>query len=138
MGFLKRLGRAIADILTSKKAIATIRGVIAHQLGADPATVIAITGYVIGQGFRHDGRSSQQPNLPPHAGHIGREAVDVAGIHAQVATALAVVAKKYFLCTSESDGDWDGTWTDTGTEQVSVAVRLPNGRVIPSTAFANT
>ncbi len=51
---------------------------------------------------------------------------------------LALVAKKVFLCTSEADGDWDGTWTDTGTESVSVAVRLPNGRVIPSTAFANT
>lgn len=52
--------------------------------------------------------------------------------------ALAVVAKKYFLCTSESDGDWDGTWTDTGTEQVAIGVRLPNGRVVVSAAFANT
>lgn len=51
---------------------------------------------------------------------------------------LAIVAKKYFLCTSEADGDWDGTWTDAGTESVSIAVRLPNGRVIYSDAFANT
>lgn len=52
--------------------------------------------------------------------------------------ALAIVAKKYFLCTSEADGDWDGTWTDTGTESVAVGVRLPNGRVVMSAAFANT
>ena len=52
--------------------------------------------------------------------------------------ALAVVAKKYFICTSEADGDWDGTWTDTGTEQVAIGIRLPNGRVVVSSAFANT
>lgn len=51
---------------------------------------------------------------------------------------LAIVAKKYFLCTSEADGDWDGTWTDTGTESVAIGVRLPNGRIIMSAAFANT
>lgn len=51
---------------------------------------------------------------------------------------LALVAKKVFLCTSEADGDWDGTWTDTGTESVAIGVRLPNGRVVVSDAFANT
>lgn len=51
---------------------------------------------------------------------------------------LPVVAKKYFLATSESDGDIDLTWTDTGTESVAVGVRLPNGRVVVSEAFANT
>jgi len=51
---------------------------------------------------------------------------------------LAVVAKKYFLATSEADGDIDLTWTDTGTESVAVGVRLPNGRVVVSDAFANT
>ena len=51
---------------------------------------------------------------------------------------LAVVAKKYFLATSEADGDIDLTWTDTGTEQVAVGVVLPNGRVVVSAAFANT
>lgn len=51
---------------------------------------------------------------------------------------LAVVAKKYFLATSEADGDIDLTWTDTGTEQIAVGVRLPNGRVVVSSAFANT
>lgn len=50
---------------------------------------------------------------------------------------LTVVAKKYFLATSEADGDIDLTWTDTGTETVAVGVRLPNGRVIVSDAFAN-
>jgi len=51
---------------------------------------------------------------------------------------LAVVAKKYFLATSEADGDIDLTWTDTGTESVAVGVRLPNGRVVVTDAFANT
>lgn len=50
---------------------------------------------------------------------------------------LAVVAKKYFLATSETDGDIDLTWTDTGTESVAVGVRLPNGRVVVTAAFAN-
>lgn len=50
---------------------------------------------------------------------------------------LAIVAKKYFLATSETDGDIDLTWTDTGTESVAVGVRLPNGRVVVTSAFAN-
>lgn len=50
---------------------------------------------------------------------------------------LAVVAKKFFLATSEADGDIDLTWTDTGTETVAVGVRLPNGRMVVSDAFAN-
>lgn len=50
---------------------------------------------------------------------------------------LAVVAKKIFACTSESDGDWDGTWTDTGTESVAIGIKLPNGNMIISDAFAN-
>lgn len=51
---------------------------------------------------------------------------------------LAVVAKKLFLCTSEADGDWDGTWTDTGSESVALGVILPTGRLVISDAFANT
>lgn len=51
---------------------------------------------------------------------------------------LTVVAKKYFIATSEADGDIDLTWTDTGSESVAVGVRLPNGRVVVSDAFANT
>ena len=51
---------------------------------------------------------------------------------------LDLVANKVFLCTSEADGDWDGVWTDTGTETAAIGVRLPNGRVVVSSAFANT
>lgn len=44
---------------------------------------------------------------------------------------LALVAKKVFLATSEADGTWDGTFTDTATtETVFFGLRLPNGRVI--------
>lgn len=50
---------------------------------------------------------------------------------------LDVVAKKYFLATSEADGDIDLTWTDTGTETVAIGVILPNGNVIISEEFAN-
>ena len=51
---------------------------------------------------------------------------------------LALVAKKYFVCTSESDGDWDGTYTDTGTEACFVGIRLPSGRwVMGSQALTN-
>jgi hypothetical protein len=50
---------------------------------------------------------------------------------------LALVAKKVFLATSEADGDIDLTWTDTGTESVALGVRLPNGRVVVTDAFAN-
>lgn len=51
---------------------------------------------------------------------------------------LTVVAKKYFLATSEADGDIDLTWTDTGTESVAVGVILPNGNIVITDAFANT
>ena len=50
---------------------------------------------------------------------------------------LAVVAKKYFLATSEADGDIDLTWTDTGTEVAFLGVRLPNGRIVMSSALTN-
>lgn len=50
---------------------------------------------------------------------------------------LAVVAKKYFLATSEADGDIDLTWTDTGTEVAYLGVRLPNGRIVMSDALTN-
>jgi hypothetical protein len=50
---------------------------------------------------------------------------------------LAVVAKKLFHSSTEADGDWDGTWTDTGTEQVALGVILPTGRLVMSAAFAN-
>lgn len=50
---------------------------------------------------------------------------------------LGVVAKKYFLATSETDGDIDLTWTDTGTEVAYLGLRLPNGRIIMSDALTN-
>lgn len=50
---------------------------------------------------------------------------------------LTVVAKKYFLATSEADGDIDLTWTDTGTEAAFLGVRLPNGRIVMSSALTN-
>lgn len=49
-----------------------------------------------------------------------------------------VVAKKYFILSSENDGDIDLTWTDTGTESVALGLRLPNGNIIMTAAFANT
>lgn len=50
---------------------------------------------------------------------------------------LALVAKKYFVATSEADGDIDLTWTDTGTEAAYLGVRLPNGRWVMSDALTN-
>lgn len=51
---------------------------------------------------------------------------------------LAIVAKKLFLAISESDGDIDLTWTDTGTEAAYLAVILPNGKMIISAALTNS
>lgn len=49
-----------------------------------------------------------------------------------------IVAKKVFRATSESDGDIDLTWTDTGTEQAFIGVKLPTGRyVMGSQALTN-
>ena len=50
---------------------------------------------------------------------------------------LPVVAKKYFIATSEADGDIDLTWTDTGTDAAFLGVRLPTGRVVMSAALTN-
>lgn len=47
------------------------------------------------------------------------------------------VAKKIFEVISEADGDIDLTWTDTATESVVLGVKLPNGRVVLTDAFAN-
>ncbi len=49
-----------------------------------------------------------------------------------------IVAKKVFRVASEADGDIDLTWTDTGTEAAYLALRLPNGRTIFSSALTNT
>ena len=50
---------------------------------------------------------------------------------------LAVVAKKYFLATSESDGDWDGVYLDTGTDTTFLGLRLPNGLIIMASELTN-
>lgn len=50
---------------------------------------------------------------------------------------LALVAKKAFVAISEADGDIDLTWTDTGTEAAYLAVRLPTGRLVFSSALTN-
>lgn len=51
---------------------------------------------------------------------------------------LTVVAKKLFRAISTTAGVIALTWTDTGTETFAIGVRLPNGRVVMSTAQANT
>ena len=48
-----------------------------------------------------------------------------------------ILAKKVFRATSESDGDIDLTWTDTGTEVAFLGVRLPTGRIVMSDALTN-
>lgn len=50
---------------------------------------------------------------------------------------LDIVAKKVFLAVSETDGDIDLTWTDTGTEVAFLGVRLPSGRIVMSEALTN-
>ena len=50
---------------------------------------------------------------------------------------LALVAKKAFILVSEADGDIDLTWTDTGTEAAYLALRLPGGRMVFSSALTN-
>ena len=49
-----------------------------------------------------------------------------------------LTAKKEFLVVSEPDGDIDLDWTDTGTEEVFLGVRLPNGRIVMSASIQNT
>lgn len=50
---------------------------------------------------------------------------------------LALVAKKAFILVSEADGDIDLTWTDTGTEVAYLALQMPNGRLVFSSALTN-
>ena len=50
---------------------------------------------------------------------------------------LAIVAKKLFQAISESDGDLDLVWTDSGTEAVYLAVLLPNGALSVSAVIQN-
>ena len=48
-----------------------------------------------------------------------------------------LVAKLHFALSSEADGDIDLTWTDTATDSVALGLRLPNGNIIVTAAFAN-
>jgi hypothetical protein len=48
-----------------------------------------------------------------------------------------VLAKKIFTVVSEADGDIDLTWTDTATESVVLGIRMPSGRIVLSSPFAN-
>lgn len=41
-----------------------------------------------------------------------------------------VEAHKHYVVTSESDGDIDMTWTDTGAGTTYIGVRLPSGRIV--------
>lgn len=47
------------------------------------------------------------------------------------------VAKKIFECITDNTGLSDFDWTDNATESVRLAVKLPNGVVKVSDAFAN-
>lgn len=47
------------------------------------------------------------------------------------------VAKKAFTLISEADGDIDLTWTDTGTEVAYLAIVLPTGKLVISSALTN-
>ena len=67
MGFLKRLAHTLLDLATSKKAIATATGVIAHKLGADPIVVGTILTYVVGQGIADHGKEAAKVSRQPHA-----------------------------------------------------------------------
>lgn len=55
-----------------------------------------------------------------------------------VGAVLGVVAKKMFVGLTDDTGKLTLKWTDTGTESVSLGIRLPNGVVVRSAAFANT
>lgn len=48
-----------------------------------------------------------------------------------------LVAKTAFVLHSEADGDWDGTYTDTGTAAAYLGVLLPTGRMVISDAMTN-
>lgn len=57
LSFFKRFGRALADIVTSKKAIATAIGAVATAAGVPAPVVAAIVGpYVVGQGIADAGK----------------------------------------------------------------------------------
>lgn len=50
---------------------------------------------------------------------------------------LTIVAKKLFRALTTSAGLLALTWTDTGTEAAFLGVKLPNGKIVMSTALTN-
>lgn len=58
MHFLKRLGRALLDIVTSKKAIAAAATAVAGYTGAPVEVVAAGLSYVVAQGFADRGKEA--------------------------------------------------------------------------------
>lgn len=59
------------------------------------------------------------------------------GIAATVGKIQALVAKKSWKAITTAAGLLTVTWTDTGTEVAFLGVKLPNGRVVMSTALTN-
>lgn len=55
LSFFKRFGRALADIVTSKKAIATAIGAVATAAG-HPEVGAVVASYVVGQGLADRGK----------------------------------------------------------------------------------
>jgi len=60
MNFLKRLGRALLDMVTSKKAIAAAATAIAGYTGAPVEVVAAGIGYVVAQGVADRGKEAEK------------------------------------------------------------------------------
>lgn len=60
MNFLKRLGRALLDIVTSKKAIAAAATAVAGYTGAPVEVVAAGIAYVVGQGVADRGKEAEK------------------------------------------------------------------------------
>lgn len=50
---------------------------------------------------------------------------------------MAIKAHNLYYASCEADGDIDLTWTDTGTAAAFLHVRLPNGRIVTSSALTN-
>lgn len=46
-----------------------------------------------------------------------------------------VVAKKVFMCRTDANGKWSGTWTDTAHEVAFLGVVLPTKRTVYSAAL---
>jgi hypothetical protein len=63
--------------------------------------------------------------------HSGGAAIGTDGL------LIPVVANKAFFLTSESDGDIDINITETGTKTAYLILRMPNGKLVASTAITH-